>query len=95
MDRFKRMSKIPRFSSEAAEARFWDTHDSTEFLAELHPARLTFAKPKPKVLVSVRIAKPEVQLLRRIAARKGIGSGSLIRLWLKERLLEELRAERS
>ena len=85
----KRRSKIPQFRSEAEEARFWDTHDSTAFLDALQPAQLTFSRPKPKVLVSIRIAKPEVMLLRRIAARKGLGYGSLIRLWLKERLLEE------
>lgn len=87
----KRQLKIPRFRTEADEAKFWDTHDSTEFLDELRPVKVTFARPKPKVLVSVRIAKPEIALLRRIAARKGLGYGSLIRMWLTERLLEELR----
>ena len=87
----KRFSRIPRFRSEAEEARFWDTHDSTEFLADLRPVRLTFSRPTPKVLVSVRIAKPEVRLLQRIAARKGLGRGSLIRMWVTQRLLEELR----
>ena len=91
MKRSARRSRIPHFRSEAEEARFWDTHDSTDFLDELRPARLTFARPKPKVLVSVRIAKPEVALLRRIAAHKGLASGSLIRMWLRERLLDELR----
>ena len=87
-------SKIPRFQSEAEEARFWDTHDTTEFLGELKPARVTFLPPKPKVLVSVRIAKGEVALLRRVAARKGLGYGPLIRMWLRERLIEELEVTR-
>ena len=88
----KRRSHIPRFRSEAEEARFWDTHDSTDFLSEFKPARLTFPRPKPKVLVSIRLAKPDVALLRRVAARKGLGYGSLIRMWLTERLLDELHA---
>ena len=87
----KRRSRIPRFRTEADEARFWDTHDSTDFLDELTPAKVTFAPPKPKILVSIRLAKPQVRLLQRIAARKGLGYGSLIRMWLTERLLEELR----
>ena len=87
----KRRTRIPRFRSEAEEARFWDTHDSTDFLDEFKPATLTFFPPKPKILVSVRIAKSEVALLRRIAARKGLGYGSLIRMWLTERLLDEFR----
>ena len=85
-----RRSTIPHFRTEAEEARFWDTHDSTAFLDEFKPAKLTFTRPRPKVLVSVRIAKSEVELLRRIAARKGLGYGSLIRMWLTERLLDEL-----
>ena len=88
-------SRIPTFRSEAEEARFWDTHDTTEFLDEFKPAKLTFARPKPKVLVSVRIAKSEVALLRRLAARKGLGYGSLIRMWLTERLLDEVHTSRS
>ena len=88
MKRSTRHSRIPHFRSEAEEARFWDTHDSTEFLGELKPAKLTFARPKPKVLVSVRIAKPEVALLRRLAAQKGLGYGALLRMWLRERLLD-------
>lgn len=90
MARSRRGSRIPSFRTEAEEARFWDTHDSTAFLGEFKPAKLTFTRPRPKVLVSVRIAKSEVELLRRIAARKGLGYGSLIRMWLTERLLDEL-----
>ena len=86
----RKRSRIPRFRSEAEEARFWDTHDSTDFLDELRPTKVTFPHPRPKVLVSIRIAKPEVALLRRIATRKGLGYGSLIRMWLTERLLTEL-----
>ena len=84
-------SKIPKFRSEAEEARFWDTHDTTEFLDEFKPVKVTFPPPKPKVLVSIRLAKSDVALLRRIAARKRLGYGSLIRMWLTERLLQELR----
>jgi len=92
MAQSRRRSRIPHFRSEAEEARFWDTHDSTEFLDEFKPAKVTFPRPKPKVLVSVRIAKSEVALLRHMAARKGLGYGSLIRMWLTERLFDELRA---
>ena len=83
---------IPLFRSEAEEARFWDTHDSTEFLGEFTPVTVTFPHPKPKVLVSVRLAKSDVVLLRHVASRKGIGYGSLIRMWLIERLVGELQA---
>jgi predicted DNA binding CopG/RHH family protein len=96
MAKSKKVSKkIPRFRTEAEEARFWDTHDSTDYLDEFEPAKVTFPSPKPKALISIRIAKPEVVLLRRIAARKGLGYGSLIRMWLTERLLAELQPTRN
>lgn len=90
----KHISRLPRFRSEAEEARFWDTHDSTQFLGEFKPAKLTFPAHKPKVLVSVRLGKSEVVLMRQIAARKGLGYGSLLRMWLTERLLEEVPADK-
>jgi len=80
-------------SEAAEEARFWDTHDSTDFLGAFRPAKLTFPKRKPKVLVSVRLGTSEVALMRQIAARKGLGYGSLLRMWLTERLLEEVPAQ--
>ena len=85
----KTVSKIPKFRNEAEEARFWDTHDSTEFLEDFKPARLTFARRKPKVLVSVRLGKSEVALMRKLAAQKGLGFGPMTRMWLTEKLLEE------
>jgi predicted DNA binding CopG/RHH family protein len=85
----KAISKMPKFRNEAEEARFWDTHDSTEFLEGFKPARLTFARRQPKVLVSVRLGKSEVALMRQLAQRRGLGFGSLTRMWLTEKLLEE------
>ena len=86
----RRVSKIPRFRNEIEERRFWDTHDSTAFLDELRPVKVTFTRPKPKVLVSVRMGKPELGLLRHLAARRGLACGSLIRMWLTERLRDEV-----
>ena len=71
------------------EAKFWDTHDSIDYLGAFKPARLTFARRKPKVLVSVRLGKSELALMRRLASQKGLGYGSMLRMWLTERLLEE------
>ena len=88
----KKTSKIPKFRSEAEEAHFWDTHETTDYVDEFKPAKLTFTRPKPKVSVSIRIGKAEAALLRQIATRKGLGYHSMIQLWLAERLLDELPA---
>ena len=36
-------SRIPDFASREEEAAFWDTHDFTDYLDELHPVKVTFA----------------------------------------------------
>ena len=82
-------SKIPRFRSFQEEAEFWDTHDSTEFLRRMKPAKLQFPKPR-KRLVSMRLPESGIIALKRVAARKGVGYLTLVRIWVIERLFEEL-----
>lgn len=64
----KRQSKIPQFRNEAEEARFWDTHDSTDYLSELTPVRVKFTKPR-RLPVSINLTGFEVRILRGILAR--------------------------
>ena len=87
----KQRSKVPSFRNEAEEAAFWDTHDSTEFLSEFKPANLKFSPTQPQVSVSIRLAKTEAKRLHLLAEQKGLAFGSLLRMWVKERLLAELQ----
>ena len=42
---------VPRFRSEQEEVRFWDTHDSTDFLEELTPdVETVFVRPENGVI---------------------------------------------
>ena len=83
-------SKIPKFSSYKEEAKFWDTHDSTEFFEELKPIKAQFPKPRMK-LISMRLPAPEIDGLKRIAQQKGIGYLTLIRMWVTEKYFRELK----
>ena len=83
------MSKrIPKFKSLEEERRFWDTHSITEFLDELKPVKIQFAKPKKK-LISLRLEIPQIQSIKEIASHKGLGYLSLLRYWITERLSRE------
>lgn len=84
-------SRLPKFKSLEEEARFWDTHESTEFLEGFRPAKLGFPKPRRR-LVSMRLPESEITALKRVAARKGLGYLTLTRMWVTERLFRELRA---
>lgn len=88
------MSRLPKFTSEQKESEFWDTHDSTEFLDETEPVDGTFldARP-PKKQISLRLDPAAVERMKAIAAGKGIGYQTLIRMWVMERLAQEKRPE--
>jgi len=63
----KQFKKIPRFLSEEEERKFWQTHDSTEYVDYSHAKRVSF----PNLKLSskpVTIRLPE-SLLDRIKVR--------------------------
>jgi len=85
------MTTLPVFSSDQAEAEFWDTHESIDFLDETEPVEMTFIDARPtKKQISLRLEQSAIEQLKRLAARKGIGYQTLIRMWLIERLHQEV-----
>jgi len=87
---------IPKFSSEAAEAAWWDSHRSeieTEIRQRVSQNRpLTLARlfraEKPTQPVTLRIAKDDLETARRLAARKGVGYQTYLKMLLREALAE-------
>ena len=49
----KKLKSIPAFRDEAEERRFWETHDSSEYVdwRQAAPVRLPNLKPKPRIMV--------------------------------------------
>jgi predicted DNA binding CopG/RHH family protein len=81
-------SRIPQFATREEEAAWWDRHDITDYLDELKPVRVRFAKNLSEGL-TVRLDPETMQALRERAERQGIGPTTLIRMWVKERLRAE------
>jgi predicted DNA binding CopG/RHH family protein len=79
-------NKIPEFKSLKEEAEFWDTHDTTDF--DFKPIKVKVAK-NLKHIFSVRFEGKTLSDLDAEASKKGLGTGALIRMWIKERLEEE------
>ena len=85
------MSAIPKFANEQEEAEFWATHDATEFLEETTPVDVKFVDARPrKTQISLRLDPTAIEKLKVVAQRKGIGYQTLIRMWVMERLSQEL-----
>jgi predicted DNA binding CopG/RHH family protein len=86
-DHGERASRIPEFRTCEEEAEFWDTHDVTDYLDELRPVRMSFARHLSSSM-TVRLDPADLEVLGRIAAERGISSSTLVRMWIKERLRE-------
>jgi len=96
--RTKRRSsgKLPDFSSmtDAEVAEFWDTHDSADYWDQLEQIdEPVLIATSPKKAISIRLPEAMTVKLKQIARKKGIGYQPLIRMWLLERLVQELQEE--
>lgn len=80
----------PAFGTWEEEAAFWDTHDFTDYLDEMRPASARYV-PNPNLSagMTVRLDPADRETLGRIAAERGIGPSTLVRMWIKERLRDE------
>lgn len=78
---------IPKFKNYAEEARFWDTHDATDYLGEMKLEDIEFLPRKKKEeSVTFRIESKVKDRLEKIAHHKGVNVSSLTRMWILEKL---------
>lgn len=83
---------IPVFANEDEERAFWRDHDSTEYIDWDAAESVVLPKLKPSTkAISMRL--PEVMLnhLRMIANKRDIPYQSLIKVFLAEKIEEELQ----
>ena len=85
----KRTKPLPKFASEAAERRFWETHDSTPYVDWSRAERAVFTQLKPTTR-SITLRLPETLLaeLKTAANQRDVPYQSLIKVWLAEKLEE-------
>jgi len=80
------MRKIPQTDSVAELARFWDTHDVTEFEEELEEVKEAVFEPQSKNVLRVALPPDEAAALHRIAESRGMEETELVREWVSEKL---------
>ncbi len=86
MERTLEKGRLPKIDSIQKLARFWDTHDLTDFEGDLEEVREpVFVRAKNRVL-TVSLKASEAQRLKRIARSKGVKDTTLLRRWIVERL---------
>ncbi|OGG11934.1 hypothetical protein A2Z00_03895 [Candidatus Gottesmanbacteria bacterium RBG_13_45_10] len=83
----RKKNGIPKFKSYREEAKFWDTHDITDFESETKDVDIIFEldKPRDETLI-LRLQKEVKDRLEKTARLKGLNVSSLARMWLMEKL---------
>ncbi|HUB48554.1 MAG TPA: BrnA antitoxin family protein [Acetobacteraceae bacterium] len=83
----KALNKIPHFANEAEERRFWETHDSTDYVDwdNAVDARLPNLKPSTTA-ISLRLPLPLLERIKIAANKRDVPYQSLIKAWLAEKV---------
>ena len=78
---------VPAFATEAEERRFWETHDSADYLdwRQAQPVRLPALKPST-IAISLRLPVPLLERIKIAANKRDMPYQSLIKAWLAEKL---------
>ncbi len=88
----KELKEIPIFKSEDEEREFWTTHDSTEYVDWDKAETVVLPKLKPSTkTISLRLPELMLNELRVIANKRDVPYQSLIKIFLKERIDQELK----
>ncbi len=83
--------KIPKFKNEDEERAFWATHNSTEFIDWKKAKRALLPNLKPSVkTISLRLPAAMLEELKLLANKKDVPYQSLVKIFLSERIEEEL-----
>ncbi len=83
--------KIPNFRNEAEERRFWQTHDSADFMDWSNAETPSFPKLKPSTqTISLRLPEPLLDDLKRLANKRDVPYQSLLKTFLADRIEAEM-----
>ena len=88
--------KIPRFASEDSEREFWAKADSTQYVDWKQARRQVFSNLTPSLkTISLRLPELLLEELKLLANKRDVPYQSLLKIYLAERVEQELKASRS
>jgi len=87
-----KLKKIPVFKNEDEERKFWTNQDSSKFVDWKKSEKHTFSNLKPSTkTISLRLPEFILDELKLIAHKRDVPYQSLIKMFLKDRIDQELR----
>ncbi len=91
----QRMRKVLRFVSEDQERGFWTSHDSTDFVDWRQAERVKLPNLRPTTrTISIRLPESMIERLKVLANKRDIPYQSLLKMFVADRIEEELRSAR-
>lgn len=89
----KKLKKIPKFKSEDEEREFWATHDSVDYIDWSKGRWMILPNLKPSLTtISLRMPNHLLNELKLLANRRDVPYQSLLKIFLAERIQQELNA---
>ncbi len=83
----KKLKPIPRFNTEAEERRFWETHDSFDYVDWSKAQRAQFPNLKLSTTsISLRLPQGLLDRIKIAANKRDVPYQSLIKVWLAEKV---------
>jgi predicted DNA binding CopG/RHH family protein len=93
MPKRKPLKPIPKFETEAQEQEFWSAHDSTDYVDWSKAQHITFGRLKPSTqTISIRLPEALLEDLKLLANKRDVPYQSLLKIFLAERVTQELRS---
>jgi len=84
--------RIPKFRNEGEERDFWASHDSTEYIDWSEAKNVTMPKLKPTLkTISIRLPEIMIEELKLLSNKRDVPYQSLMKIFLAERVEQELR----
>ena len=81
---------MPKFKNLKEERRFWDTHDSTDYLDDFEVAEdVVFVRPKKEV-ISLRLDPNILKKLRELADEEGLPPTTYARMLIIKGIREKV-----
>ena len=84
--------KIPKLKSEDEERDFWATHNSNEYVDWKKAQLVVLPELKPSLkTISLRLPESMIEELKLLAHKKDVPYQSLLKIFLSEKINEELK----
>jgi len=83
----KKLKPVPRFANEAEERKFWEKHDSADYIdwSKAQRTRLPNLKPTTTA-ISLRVSVSLLERIKIAANKRDMPYQSLIKAWLAEKV---------